>query len=32
LSYALDILEQHFEKKLTSRKILETGEAGSFDI
>ena len=32
LSYALDILEQHFEKKLTSRKILETDEAGSFDI
>jgi DNA repair protein RecO (recombination protein O) len=32
LGYALDILEQHFEKKLTSRKILETGEAGSFGI
>jgi len=29
LSYTLDILENHFEKKLVSRRILETGEAGS---
>ena len=32
LGCTLDILEKHFEKKLTSRKILETGEAGSFEI
>jgi DNA repair protein RecO (recombination protein O) len=32
LSYALDVLEHHFEKKLMSRKILETGEAVPFDI
>ncbi len=27
LGYVLDILEHHFEKNLTSRKILESGEA-----
>lgn len=29
LSYALDILEHHFEKNLTSRNILESGEGWS---
>jgi len=28
LSYALDILERHIEKKLISRKTFETGESG----
>jgi DNA repair protein RecO (recombination protein O) len=28
LSYALDILEHHIEKKLISRKTFETGESG----
>jgi DNA repair protein RecO (recombination protein O) len=28
LSYALDVLEQHIEKKLISRKTFETGESG----
>jgi predicted amidophosphoribosyltransferase len=31
LSYALDLLERHFEKRLISRKTLETGELGSID-
>lgn len=32
LSYALDILEQHIEKKLNSRKTLEMGESGTIEI
>jgi hypothetical protein len=32
LSYALDILEHHIEKKLISRKTLETGESGLVEI
>ena len=31
LSYALDILEHHLEKQLTSRKILETGETAPIE-
>lgn len=32
LSYALDVLERHVEKKLISRKSFETGESGSIEI
>ena len=32
LSYALDILEHHIEKKLSSRKTLEMGESGVIEI
>ena len=32
LSYGLDILEHHIEKKLVSRKILSEGESGSVEI
>jgi len=32
LSYALDILEHHIEKKLISRKTFETGESGIGEI
>ena len=32
LSYALDILEHHIEKKLVSRKTFETGESGIVEI
>jgi hypothetical protein len=32
LSYALDILEHHIEKKLVSRKTFETGESGIIEI
>ena len=32
LSYALDILEHHIEKKLVSRKTFETGESGGIEI
>jgi DNA repair protein RecO (recombination protein O) len=32
LSYALDILERHMEKKLISRKTFESGEGGSIEI
>jgi DNA repair protein RecO (recombination protein O) len=32
LSYALDVLEHHIEKKLISRKTFETGESGSIEI
>jgi DNA repair protein RecO (recombination protein O) len=32
LSYALDILERHIEKKLISRKTFETGESGIVEI
>jgi DNA repair protein RecO (recombination protein O) len=32
LSYALDILEHHIEKKLISRKTLEIGESGVIEI
>ena len=32
LSYALDILEHHIEKKLISRKTFETGESGIVEI
>jgi len=32
LSYALDILEHHIEKKLISRKTFETGETGIGEI
>ena len=32
LSYALDVLEHHIEKKLTSRKTFETGENGTVEI
>ena len=32
LSYTLDTLEHHIEKKLISRKIFETGESGIGEI
>jgi DNA repair protein RecO (recombination protein O) len=32
LSYALDVLEHHIEKKLISRKTFETGESGNVEI
>ncbi len=32
LSYALDVLEHHIEKKLISRKTFETGESGEIEI
>jgi hypothetical protein len=32
LSYALDILEHHIEKKLISRKTFETGESEIIEI
>jgi hypothetical protein len=32
LSYGLDVLEHHIEKKLISRKILAEGESGSVEI
>lgn len=32
LSYALDVLEYHIEKKLISRKTLDTGESGPVEI
>jgi hypothetical protein len=32
LSYALDVLERHIEKKLISRKTFETGESGIIEI
>lgn len=32
LSYGLDVLEHHIEKKLVSRKILAVGESGSVEI
>jgi hypothetical protein len=32
LRYALDVLEHHIEKKLISRKTLETGESGLVEI
>jgi DNA repair protein RecO (recombination protein O) len=32
LSYTLDVLEHHIEKKLISRKTFETGESGNFEI
>ncbi|HEV7968492.1 MAG TPA: DNA repair protein RecO [Candidatus Acidoferrales bacterium] len=32
LSYALDVLEHHIEKKLISRKTFETGESGLVEI
>jgi DNA repair protein RecO (recombination protein O) len=32
LSYALDVLERHMEKKLVSRKTFESGEGGSIEI
>jgi DNA repair protein RecO (recombination protein O) len=32
LSYALDVLEHHIEKKLISRKTFETGESGNLEI
>ena len=32
LSYALDVLEQHIEKRLISRKTFETGERGIVEI
>jgi DNA repair protein RecO (recombination protein O) len=32
LSYALDILEHHIEKKLISRKTFESGESGIIEI
>ena len=32
LSYALDILEHHIEKKLVSRKTFETGESGRIEV
>jgi DNA repair protein RecO (recombination protein O) len=32
LSYSLDVLEHHIEKKLISRKILLVGESGSVEI
>jgi DNA repair protein RecO (recombination protein O) len=32
LSYALDVLEHHMEKKLISRKTFETGESGIIEI
>jgi DNA repair protein RecO (recombination protein O) len=32
LGFALDVLEHHIEKKLTSRKLLETGASGAVEI
>jgi DNA repair protein RecO (recombination protein O) len=32
LSFALDVLEHHIEKKLSSRKLLEIGASGSVEI
>lgn len=32
LQFALDLLEHHIEKKLASRKLLETGASGSVEI
>jgi DNA repair protein RecO (recombination protein O) len=32
LSYALDVLERHMEKKLVSRKTFESGEGGGVEI
>jgi hypothetical protein len=32
LSYALDVLERHMEKKLVSRRIFESGEGGIVEI
>jgi DNA repair protein RecO (recombination protein O) len=32
LSYGLDVIEYHIEKKLISRKMLATGESGSVEI
>ena len=32
LSYTLDVLEHHIEKKLTSRRTFETGESGAVEI
>jgi DNA repair protein RecO (recombination protein O) len=32
LSYALDVLERHIEKKLISRKTFESGEGASIEI
>jgi DNA repair protein RecO len=32
LSYALDVLERHAEKKLISRKTLDEGDGGSIEI
>jgi hypothetical protein len=32
LSYTLDVLEHHIEKKLISRKTFETGESGIVEI
>jgi hypothetical protein len=32
LSYALDILEHHIEKKLVSRKTFEIGESGRIEV
>jgi DNA repair protein RecO (recombination protein O) len=32
LSYSLDVLEHHIEKKLISRKTFETGESGIVEI
>ncbi len=32
LSYALDVLERHMEKKLVSRKTFESGEGGVIEI
>jgi DNA repair protein RecO (recombination protein O) len=32
LSYTLDVLEHHIEKKLVSRKTFETGESGIIEI
>ena len=32
LSYSLDILEHHIEKKLISRKTFESGESGIIEI
>jgi DNA repair protein RecO (recombination protein O) len=32
LSFALDILEHHIEKKLASRRLLEAGESGIVEI
>jgi len=31
LSYGLDILEHHIEKKLNSRNLLEMGEMGAVE-
>lgn len=32
LNFSLDVLEHHIEKKLTSRKLLDTGASGSGEI